>query len=154
MTAPCPMCAASSSTTVTPGNMWMVQFSCTLHPSSTTMPPQSPRMAAPGPTYTSRPIVTFPVTVAFGWMNALSWITGMNPSNAKTLDISRDSRALEHGRHALPHADAHGSERIALARALQLPRGGEQQACAAHPERMPERDRAAVRVDAKVVVRK
>ncbi len=43
-----------------------VQFSWTLQPSSMTMPPQSPRIAAPGPMYTSRPMMTFPVTVAFG----------------------------------------------------------------------------------------
>ena len=29
--------------------MWMVQFSCTLQPSSSTIAPQSPRNAAPGP---------------------------------------------------------------------------------------------------------
>ena len=84
-TAPWPMCAPASSTTVTPGNMWIVQFSWTLQPSSMITPPQSPRIAAPGPTYTSRPMTTLPVTVALGWMKADSWMTGMKPSNAKTL---------------------------------------------------------------------
>ena len=37
-------------TTVTPGNMWTVQFSWILQPSSIMIFPQSPRRAHPGPT--------------------------------------------------------------------------------------------------------
>ena len=57
--APWPMCAPSFNSTVTPGNMCTVQFSCTLQPSSIIMAPQSPRSAQPGPMYTSLPMVTF-----------------------------------------------------------------------------------------------
>ena len=76
------MCAPSSSRTVTPGNMWMVQFSCTLHPSAISIAPQSPRTAAPGPMYTSRPMVTWPVTTACGCTKAVGCTTGMWPLKA------------------------------------------------------------------------
>src|SRR4051812_24849296 len=116
-----------------------------LHPSSTITPPQSPRIAAPGPTYTSRPITTLPVTVALGWMKADSWTTGMKPSNAKTLGTALypgDER-----RHALPHADAHRAERVLLRRRLELVGRGEQQPGAGHAERVPEGDGAAVGIE-------
>ena len=104
----------------------MVQFSCTLQPSSITMPPQSPRIAAPGPTYTSRPMTTLPVTVAFGMdERALVERRGRIPSNGRRRSPSR--RAHDR-RHSLSHADAHRAERVAAAGALELVRRREQQA--------------------------
>src|SRR6476469_2399313 len=60
--------------------------------------------------------------------------------------------ALHDHRDALPDADAHRAQRIALLGLLELVAGSRDQACAAHAEWMAERDRAAVRVDARVVV--
>src|ERR1700722_6532111 len=82
MIAPWPMWAFSSSTTVTPGNMCMVQFSCTLQPSLIIISPQSPRMAAPGATYTFLPIITLPVTHACGCTKLDLCTTGRYPLNS------------------------------------------------------------------------
>ena len=60
--------------------------------------------------------------------------------------------ALEHQRDALADADAHRAQRVAAAAAVQLVHRGRHQPRAARAERMAERDRAAVRVDARVVV--
>src|SRR5471030_1263437 len=62
------------------------------------------------------------------------------------------SNALDDDGDALPHADAHGAQRVAPAAALQLVHRGRHQARAAHAQRMAERDGAAVRIDARVVV--
>ena len=48
--APCPMCAPEAKCTVSPGNMCNTHDSWTLHPSSNTISPQSPRKTAPDPT--------------------------------------------------------------------------------------------------------
>src|SRR5204863_1442437 len=57
----------------------------------------SPRSAAPGPTYTSRPIVTWPVTVAFGWTKAVGCTTGTTPSNANIPGIPNYSPFIPGG---------------------------------------------------------
>src|SRR3954466_11950692 len=102
-------------------------------------------------------MTTFPVTVALGWTNALSWTTGTNPSNSKMLLIAcyqqSPSYPLQHHRHPLPHPYAHRRQRIPPLGALQLVRCREQQSRAAHAERVTERDRAAVRVHPRIVVR-
>src|SRR4029079_11496991 len=54
---------------------------------------------------------------------------------------------LEEGRLALAHADAHRRDAVATAAAAQLVEEGDDQPGAAHPQRMAERDRAAVDVD-------
>ena len=55
---------------------------------------------------------------------------------------------LEQRRLALPDADAQGREAVATAAAAQLVQQRDHEPRAAHPERVPERDRAAVDVDA------
>src|SRR5690606_10825586 len=77
--APCPICAFASKCTVVPGNMCIVQFSCTLQPSAIITAPQSPRIAQPGPTYTSLPITTLPVIQACGCIKEEGCITGTKP---------------------------------------------------------------------------
>src|SRR5262249_1593733 len=60
--------------------------------------------------------------------------------------------AFDGERDALAYADAHGGEGAAAARALQLVCGGEDEAGAAHAERMAECDGAAVGVDVRSVI--
>ena len=56
----------------------------------------------------------------------------------------------DHGK-PLADADAQGHQRVAPAGPLQLPRRGEREACAGRAERMADRDRPAVGIDAAVV---
>src|SRR5580704_1611637 len=148
MTAPCPICAPLSKRTVTPGNEWMTHVSWTLHPSSMTIPPQSPRIAALGPTYTSRPMMTLPIIVALSCTNADSCTTGRYPSNSKYTSL----HALDDRRHPLADTDAHGRQRIPPAGRLELPRRGQDESCTGHPQRMTQRNRAAVRVDPRIII--
>src|SRR5215469_8768100 len=54
---------------------------------------------------------------------------------------------LERQRHALPDTDAHGGERAFATALFQPMNRGQRKPRARHAERMPERDRAAVRID-------
>src|SRR5262252_10656620 len=54
---------------------------------------------------------------------------------------------LDRARDALPDADAHGGERTLAAARLHAVHRGQRQSRAAHAKRMPERDRAAMRID-------
>src|SRR5579871_3056400 len=65
------------------------------------------------------------------------------PANSDTLDRDRD---------ALTDADAHRRERPPAACLAQFERGGPGDAGARHAERMAERNRPAVRIDARIVV--
>src|SRR3954467_1444140 len=66
---------------------------------------------------------------------------GHNDRNSKSTALD----ALERERYALPHAHAHGGKRALAAALLQAVDRGQRNARARHSERMPERDRAAVR---------
>src|SRR5262249_36409003 len=57
------------------------------------------------------------------------------------------STPLQRERDALAHADAHGGERKLAAALLQTVHRGQGKARPRHAERVPERDRAAVRID-------
>src|SRR4029077_15817142 len=94
-------------------------------------------------------MTTLPVTVALGWMNADSWMTGMKPSNAKTLGTLSP---CDDRRHALPDSDAHRTERVLLARGLELVRRGQQQPGAGHAKRVTEGDGAAVGIESGILV--
>src|SRR5258707_177442 len=59
----------------------------------------------------------------------------------------RPSNPLEDRGDTLPAADAHGDQRVALLRALELVERLHRQDRAGGADRMAERDRAAVRVD-------
>src|SRR5215472_11143724 len=63
---------------------------------------------------------------------------------------SRVADALEDGGDALADADAHGDERIAAARPLQLADGGKREPRARGAERMTDGDGAAIGIDAAV----
>ena len=60
--------------------------------------------------------------------------------------------ALQDQGDALANADAHGAERVTSVGACELARGRGGEPRAARAERMPERDRAAVRVDVRRIV--
>src|SRR5471032_2448659 len=62
------------------------------------------------------------------------------------------SNAFQHQRNALAHADAHGAQGIAATRAVQLVDGRQSQPRTGSTQRMTERNRAAIRVDARIVV--
>src|SRR5207245_9665213 len=64
----------------------------------------------------------------------------------------RLGHALQHGRDSLADADAHRRERVAALAARELERRGPGEARAARAERMPERDRAAERVQPRLVL--
>src|SRR5580765_6916280 len=64
----------------------------------------------------------------------------------------QSSNTLDEHRDTLPNAYAHGTQGITTAAALQLIHCRRHQARTTHPERMAERNRAAVRIDARVVV--
>ena len=57
------------------------------------------------------------------------------------------SHTLDDYGDALPHADAHGAERITASPPLQFIGGRGQQPGAAHTKRMPQSDGTAVRID-------
>jgi hypothetical protein len=61
--------------------------------------------------------------------------------------------ALEHQSDALPDTDAHRAERTAQSTSFQFDQRGRGQPCAAHPQRMPERDGATIGVHVLGVVR-
>src|SRR5690348_4311828 len=63
---------------------------------------------------------------------------------------SRGADTLENGGNALADADAHGDERVAAARPLQLANGGEREPCARGTERMTDGDGAAIGIDAAI----
>src|SRR3954465_12371017 len=63
-----------------------------------------------------------------------------------------ESHSFDNHRNALPHADAHGAQRVAAAAAMQLIGRGSHQARAAHAQWMAQRDGAAVGIDAGVIV--
>src|SRR5881275_945443 len=60
---------------------------------------------------------------------------------------------FERQRDSLANADAHGGKRELAAGALKLLGRGQSEARTGHAERMAERDRAAVRVHAGIVIR-
>src|SRR6185503_3836259 len=68
------------------------------------------------------------------------------------VDVCATSDALDDRRHALTDADAHRAQRVSSVSQLELARRREQQARARHSEWVAKRDRAAVRVDAWIVV--
>ena len=84
-TAPWPMWGTGFQHDGDPGNICTVQFSCTLLPSPTRISPQSARRTALGPIYTSRPMITLPMTVAWGCTKEEGgwpgWIRQMNRSS-------------------------------------------------------------------------
>src|SRR5450830_202009 len=83
-----------------------------------------------------------------------SWVfTSRSLRRHQSLQIANTfSDALDDDRNALADADAHGAQGITAAAALQLIHRGGNQACAAHAERMAECNRAAIRIDARIVV--
>src|SRR4051812_46059394 len=68
------------------------------------------------------------------------------------MPLATSSDALDDEGDPLADADAHRAERVTAAAPVQLVDGRGDQAGAARAERMAERDRAAVGVDARVVV--
>src|SRR6185503_13919119 len=64
----------------------------------------------------------------------------------------RISDTLDDHRDSLADADAHGAERVASFGALQLIDGRREQTCSTGAERMAERDGAALRIDARIIV--
>ena len=65
-----------------------MQQSWKLAPSSTTIRPKSPRRLADGPTYTLRPTITSPISVADGCTNADGSTTGVMPSIVQTFTMA------------------------------------------------------------------
>ena len=59
---------------------------------------------------------------------------------------------LNHHRNALPHANAHGAQRVAAPGSMQLVDGGGDQPRTGCAQRVAQRNRAAVGIDARVVV--
>ena len=51
--------------------------------------PQSPLNTAPGPMYTFFPIITFPVTLAWGWIKVDSSITGLYLFDNRVVSLSK-----------------------------------------------------------------
>jgi hypothetical protein len=75
----------------------------------------------------------------------------LSEKSATFRDHALNSRERE--RNALPHPHAHGGERE-LAAALRQPmRRRQNEPCARHSKRMAERDRAAVGIDVRGIVR-
>ena len=66
--------------------------------------------------------------------------------------LHRRLHALDDQRDALADADAHRAKGVATAATAELVARGGDEPGAACAERMPERDRAAVRVDARIVI--
>src|SRR5262245_2865497 len=62
------------------------------------------------------------------------------------------SHSLERDRDTLPDTDTHRAQRKPPLCALQLIHRGRDKTRAAHAERMTERNRAAVRIDARIIV--
>ncbi len=66
---------------------------------------------------------------------------------------SRGSLTRAHVGHPLPHTDAHGRQGVATARRLQLARGRKNEPRSGHTQWMAKRDRAAVGIDPRIIVR-
>jgi len=76
-----------------------------------------------------------------------------NPITPATPPFVPPSAPFQDHGDPLPHPDAHGAERVPAAGLLQLVHGRRYQPGTARPQRMPDRDRSAVRVDVLRVVR-
>src|SRR5262245_13352667 len=71
----------------------------------------------------------------------------VNNSRTVALLVRSVLDAFDDGRDPLPHPDAHRGEAVATAGPAQLVAEHRDQPRSAHPERMAQRDRAAVHVD-------
>ena len=89
---------------------------------------------------------------AAGSSASTGWVKGnVSRAHSHRDDLLRiwavASDALERERNPLPDAHAHGGERAPAAALLEAMQSGERKPRSRHAERMPERDRPAVRID-------
>src|SRR5581483_5825447 len=70
-----------------------------------------------------------------------------------TATLLMDSDTLHHERDALPYADAHRAQRVAPAGALEVQQRRGREARTGGAQRMAQRDRAAIRIHVRRIVR-
>src|SRR5687768_7448813 len=78
----------------------------------------------------------------------------VQPFSFRLSDIRLKLHALNDHRDPLPHADTHRAQREAALRLFQLIQRSCCEACAARAERMTDRNRTAIRVHMRRIVRK